>query len=130
MYRDITTFADVGRPFTWSATLGSLVLASEGTLAATESVSVTTRAANGVAPAVAVLLDEITGPFESLSITCTEPPQLNASASTLAYRYDLSQGTVPPLCTHMQVQLTGGATNTKDELLRLTIRGELVPEQE
>jgi hypothetical protein len=117
-------------PFTWSATLGSLVLASEGTLAETESISVTTRAANGAAPAVGVLLDEIAGTFEPLAISNTEPPQLAPSTSLLSYRYQLSQGTVPPICTHLQLQLSGGATNTKDEVLRITIRGALVPEQE
>ncbi len=129
-YRDLTTFADTGTAFTWSATIGSLVLASEGTLAETESISVTTRAANGAAPGVAVLLDEISGPFEPLSLSVTEPPQLAPSASLLASRYYLSQGTEPPICTHLQLQLTGGATNTKDEILRITVRGALVPEQE
>jgi hypothetical protein len=130
MFRDLTTFADVGAAFTWSATLGSLLLANEGTLAETETVSVTTRAANGAAPGVAVLLDEIAGSFESLLPNATEPPQLGASSSLLSYRYFLSQGTVPPICTHMQIQLIGGATNTRDEILRITVRGALVPEQE
>lgn len=129
-FRDLTTFSDVGSNFTWSATLGSLVLANEGTLAETESVSVTTRDANGVAPSVSVLLDEIAGAFESLAITATEPPQLLVSSSLLSYRYALSQGTVPPICTHLQIQLNGGATNTRDEILRITVRGALVPEQE
>ncbi|MHB8501519.1 MAG: phage head spike fiber domain-containing protein [Candidatus Acidiferrales bacterium] len=130
MFRDLTTFADVGSNFTWSATIGSLVLASEGTLAEVESVSIMVRAANGIIPGVAVILDEIAGAFESLPLSNTEPPQLAASSSVLANRYYLSQGTAAPICTHMQVQLTGGATNTRDELLRLTVRGELVPEQE
>ena len=130
LFRDITTFADVGVNFTWSATLGSLVLASEGTLAEVESVSVTTRALNGNAPAVAVLLDEITGPFESLPLSANEPPQLGVSSSLLASRYYLSQGPTPPVCTHMQLQLSGAAHNSRDEILRITVRGNLVPEQE
>jgi len=36
---------------------------------------------------------------------------------------------VPPLCQHMQIKLSGGATATRDELLALIVRGALVPEQ-
>ena len=130
LFRDLTVFADNGTPFTWSATIGSLVLAAAGSLAETESITTQVRAANGVQPTVAVALGEIAGPFETLANPVNDPPQLAPSASVISNRFYLSQGTVPPLCQHAQIQLSGGATATRDELLSLTIRGALVPEQE
>jgi len=127
--RDLSTFADNGTLFSWSATLGSLVLASSGTLAEVESITTETKAASGIQPGVSVLLDEISGTFESLPKFVPDPPQLIPSSSVIANRFYLSQGATPPLCKHLQIKLSGGATNTKDELLSLTIRGALVPEQ-
>lgn len=130
LVRDLSTFSDNGSTYTWSATLGSLVLAYAGELAEVESITTVVRAANGTQPAVGVLLDEITGSFETLVNSVNDPPQLAASASLLSRRFYLSQGVTPPLCQHLQVQLSGGATATKDELLALVIRGARVPEQE
>lgn len=79
--------------------------------------------------AVGVLIDEIGGAFESLPISTNDPPQLNPSSTVLSNRFYLSQGAIPPVGRHCQIQLSGGATNTKDEVLALTIRGEIVGEQ-
>jgi hypothetical protein len=76
-----------------------------------------------------VILDEIAGTLEELPLSVNDPPQLNPSTSILSQRFYLSQGTDPPLCKHCQIQLTGAAATTKDELLSLTIRGQLVAEQ-
>ena len=79
--------------------------------------------------AVGILIDEISGAFESLPISTNDPPQLNPSSTVLSNRFYLSQGAIPPVGRHCQIQLSGGATNTKDEVLALTIRGEIVGEQ-
>ena len=126
--RDITQFQDNGTGYTWSATIGSIVLTTAGTLAETESFT-TEMVAVGQTASVAVLLDEIAGTFEPLPQGVNDPPQLPTSESVYSNRYYLSQGTEPPICRHLQVQLSGVAANTKDELLSLMIRGVLVPEQ-
>lgn len=128
LFRDTTVFTDAGTPYTWSATIGSLVLASSGELAEVESITTEVRAASGVQPKVEVLLDEIEGLFEVLTQSINDPPQLAPSKSVLSNRFNLNQGETPPLCKHMQVKLSGKATATKDELLSLTIRGARVPE--
>lgn len=127
--RSLGTFTDNGSPYTWSATIGSILLAMPGKLAETESITTEYVAATSAQPTVAVLLDEITGAFETLPISVNDPPQLAPSISVLSNRFYLSQGTVPPICRHMQVQLSGSAANRKDELLSLCIRGALIGEQ-
>jgi hypothetical protein len=128
LVRSITTFTDNGVAYTWNATIGSMILATTGQLAETESVS-TEMTGVSTQATVAVLLDEISGPFETLTNSVNDPPQLATSASLLSVRFYLSQGATPPVCRHMQVKLSGAAVNTKDELLSLSIRGALVPEQ-
>jgi len=127
LVRSLTTFTDNGSTYAWSATMGSIVLATAGQLAEVESIS---TEALIVQPGIAVLLDEISGAFETLSNSVNDPPQLAASTTLFSNRFYLSQGTVPPLCRHMQIKLSGAATATKDELLSLTIRGALVAEQQ
>jgi hypothetical protein len=124
--RSLTTFTDANTPYTWSATIGSLILATAGTLCEVESVTVEELLAT---PQVAVLLDEISGAFETLPNSVPDPPDLAPSASLNSLRFYLSQGTVPPLARHMQIQLSGAATNTKDEILSVMVRGALQPEQ-
>lgn len=124
--RSLTQFQDAGGNYTWSADIGSLILATAGTLCEVESVTVEELAAT---PQVAVLLDEISGAFETLSNSVPDPPDLVPSASLNSLRFYLSQGTVPPLARHMQIRLSGAATNTKDEILSVMVRGALQPEQ-
>lgn len=128
--RDLNTFTDNGSLYAWNATIGSLWVASPGTLAEIESISTLMRAASATQVGVNVLLDEISGSFESLPTSVQDPPQLAASSSVLGKRFYLAQGAVPPLCQHLQIQLTGTGAATKDELLALVVRGALVPEQE
>jgi hypothetical protein len=130
LVRDLNTFTDNGSAYTWSATLGSLVLGFSGTLAEVESVSTFLRNSSATQPTVAVLLDEISGAFETLPSSVNDSPQLVVSSSVLGKRFYLSQGATPPLCQHLQIQLSGGANATKDELLALVVRGAIVPEQE
>ena len=137
LVRNLNTFSDNGTPYQWTATIGSILLTTPGKLAETESITTEFNNIGGFAASqctVAVLLDEISGTFESLPTFVNDPPQLVNSASVLSNRFYLSQGTVPPICRHIQVQLSGQITSglpaaTKDELLALTIRGALVSEQ-
>ena len=138
LVRNITTFSDNGVPYNWSATFGSILLTTPGKLAETESITVEMNQMGGSYTStqctVGVLLDEISGSFESLPMGVNDPPQLNPSVTVLSNRFYLSQGTVPPLCRHMQIQLNGAVvsglpTSARDEMLGLTVRGCLISEQ-
>jgi hypothetical protein len=129
LVRDLAVFTDNGETYTWNAIIGSIVLANSGQLAVTESITTEFTEASVTQPEIGVILDEIAGTFEELPLSVNDPPQLNPSTSILSQRFYLSQGTDPPLCKHCQIQLTGAAATTKDELLSLTIRGQLVAEQ-
>ena len=134
LVRNLNVFTDNGAAYTWSATIGSILLANAGKNAEVDSI--TTEMNNSTAPSVViatqcgvgVLCEEIAGAFESLPIGKNDPPGAVPSVSVLSNRFYLSQGGQCPTLRHMQVQLTGTAVATKDELLALTIRGALVPE--
>ena len=134
LVRNLDIFTDNGATYTWSATIGSILLANAGKNAEVDSI--TTEMDNSTAPSmviatqcgVAVLCEEIAGTFESLPIGKNDPPAGPVSVSVLSNRFYLSQGGQCPTLRHLQVQLTGAAVETKDELLALTIRGALVPE--
>lgn len=207
LVRDLNTFSDLGVPYSWSATIGSILLATAGKLAETESITtemnntfsatfaltsveantgvyhgtitggtnnayvgrnititgfansanngvqititgssatqIVTAKTNTVLETIAasaklgasvqctvsVLLDEISGDFETLAIKVNDPPQLNRSSSVISNRFYLAQDTGVPVVRHIQIQVAGGAFITKDEMLAMTIRGCLVPEQ-
>jgi hypothetical protein len=131
--RNISVFADNGTEYSWSATVGSIMLALPGKLAEIESVTTEMTAATATQCTVAVLIDEIDDsviPFETLAYSTPDPPQLTASKSVLSNRFYLSFGTVPPVGRHMQIKLSGAAASTKDEILALTVRGALIEEQD
>ena len=138
LVRDLNTFSDNGTEYTWSATIGSIVLALPGRLAEVESITTEFIASSATQCSVAVLLDEISGDFEILHTSTPDPPQLAnlfingvlvSSKSVLSNRFFLSSEKEPPVARHIQIQLGGVAATTKDELLSLTILGALVAEQ-
>lgn len=131
LVRDLDTFSDIGTPYPWSSTVGSILLSTPGKLAETSSITTEMNQSEDEATqcGVSVLLDEISGTFESLPVAVNDPPQLFPSETVLSNRFYLSQSAGVPTCRHMQVQLTGQAVETKDELLSLTIIGALVPEE-
>jgi hypothetical protein len=110
------------------------VLALPGLLAVIESITTEMVASESTQCGVAVLIDEISGTFETLPASyptmTNDPPQLNPSTSVLSNRFYLSPGTVPPVGRHLQIQLTGGAVATQDQILALTIRGMHIGEQQ
>jgi hypothetical protein len=133
LVRSLTTFTDNGAAYSWSATFGSFVLATPGKVA--EAAFVTTEMNNSgdtftaTQCGVAVLLDEISGPFESLPTGVNDPPGELPSVSVLSNRFWLSQGSTSPTVRHMQVKLLGSAVATRDEILSLAINGSLQAEQ-
>lgn len=131
--RSITTFTDNGSAFTWSATMGSVVLSLPGMLSVVESITTEMVTSNSTQCGVGVLLNEISGVFETLVATNTQatndPPQLNPSTTVLSTRFFLSPGTTPPICRNIQIQFSGAAVGTQDEILAVTLRGEVVNEQ-
>ena len=131
--RDITVYADNGSTYTWSATIGSIMLALPGKLAEIESITTEMNASVSTQCKVSVLIDEISGTFENLTYITNDPPQLAASVSVLSNRFYLSEGTVPPIGRHMQIrldsQLSSLNNDSEDELLAMTIRGALIEEQ-
>ena len=138
LVRDLGTFTDFmnfsapTEPYTWTATVGSVVLANSGELAEAESITVDMNATGNACASVEVLFDEINDgmvAFTNVPSPVNDPPQLGTSKSVLSERYYISPSGVPPLCKHMQIKLNGGATPTADEMLALTVRGVLVPEQ-
>jgi len=128
LMRDLDTFSDNGTPYVWNAVMGSIVLAPPGMTSDTESIT-TESVAVGTTPGVAVLCDEISGTFETLPIKANDPPGQPVSSSIYSYRYYLSQGTISPAIRNILIQISGVAAATKDELLTLTIRAGLEPEQ-
>jgi hypothetical protein len=103
------------------------------TIAAATNMSVPTLVPNvgSTQCAVGVLLDEIGGVPEPLAISVNDPPQAFKTVTVLGQRFYLSDGpaTIQPVCRHIQITLSGTTVTTQDELLGLTVRGALVPEQ-
>jgi len=139
MVRDLATFTDLGATYTWSATIGSIMLATAGKLAEVDSITTemnNSGVVNGInysytQCAVAVLLDEISGNPENLVNNCQDPPGQVASVTVRGRRFYLSenQGGACPVCRHIQVNVSGTAVATMDQVLAITVRGALVLEQ-
>jgi hypothetical protein len=140
LYRNLSVYADNTIPYNWSATIGSILLATPGKLAEIESITTEMNNIGGNIASqceVLVLIDEISGNFEQLLMGVYDPPQfypVPSSSSVLAQRFYLSQGSTVPVGRHIQIQLQGMSisgvpASTRDEMLAVTIRGCLVPEQ-
>lgn len=140
LVRNLSTFSDLGTTYTWTATIGSIMLTNPGKMAEVESITTEMNNAGSITPSspatatqcqVAVLLDEIAGTPEPLTLFVNDPPQAFVTMSVLGARFYLSDGpaAIQPVCRHIQVTVSGGDFATEDEILGLTIRGALVPEQ-
>ncbi len=120
--RNLGVFSDNGTPYPCFATIGSIVLAQPGELAEV-AFFMTECGAVGSRPTVSVLLDELSGSFESL------PTSVNASVlptSTTVYNdwFYLTQGALPAICRHLQLKVTFSSTDTvQNELLTYSIFG-------
>lgn len=113
--------------------LGSYVVGQPGQVA--QIAFVTTDSVNTGSPLIiGLLLDEalpyFTGSFEMLKNWKTDPPGLPESKSILGQRFYLSE--LPDssaACRHMQVMIQWPAEAAQNELLSMTIFGNIVQEQ-
>lgn len=128
LYRDLNTFSDNGEAYTAFLSMGNIVLAQPNQLAEVESI--TTECKNvGTQPTIGVLLDEISGSFETLTIFTNDPPELVPSTSLLSNRFYLNQGGDPAWCRHMQIKVTFATEVAANELLSLTVFGTIHQEK-
>lgn len=132
-FRDLTTNADLGTPYTCSAVIGSLVLAQPGQKAPVKFIVIESTHTGGILPIVSVLPEEISGSFEQISDysgnpngkSVPDPPNLAPSATIDSWRHSLLAGNKPAWLRHMQVQIAFAAQNQPDEILTMTIASSL-----
>ena len=122
LYRDTTTNSDNGTLYTANFTIGSLVLAQSGQCAEVGYLT-TESLATGTRPAITVLVDEISGTFESLPNRIPDPPFLVDSTSIYSDRWYFNQLNEPAWMHHMQVNFAWPAENHANELMTYTIWG-------
>jgi hypothetical protein len=118
---DATTFAGYG-------TIGSLVMAKPGEMAQIDFLTLDSIKV-GTQWTVGLLLDEISGGFESLAPSRQDPPLLPKSTTLYGDRYYCQQNQSPTYCRHMQVKFSFPAEDAANELLSFTIFGEVLQEK-
>lgn len=128
LVRNLSIFNDNGNSYSAFITIGSLVLAQPGQLAEVSSINLELQKVGSI-PSVGVLLDEISGGFETLVNSVDSPAVLTPSKTVLSRRFDLSQGNDAALCRHMQVKISFPTESFKNELLTLSIFGKLMYEE-
>lgn len=126
LMRDLTINSDNGQAYPAFGVVGSLVLAQPGQIA--EIAFITTDAiAKGSHPAIGVLMDEISGTFDSIDNPTPDPPQLEPSGTVYADRFWLldtnNPEDNPALCRHMQLRWDWPAEDAPNELLTVTLYG-------
>lgn len=126
--RNYNVFSDNAVPYASFATIGSLVLAQPGQLAVLNSVVLELQQVGSI-PNVSLLLDEISGTFEQLTQSVTDPPKLIPSQTVMSRRWYLSQGNESYMCRHIQLKVSWPAESFKNELLTLTEIGALINEE-
>jgi hypothetical protein len=130
LFRDSTVNAD------WTAgayasfpswdTKGNIILCQSGEVAEIAHIALKSKAV-GAKPKVSILLGEIaattTTPFDELSITSADPPDLNPSTTLYSDRYSAMQNGVCPKCDNFQLKVDYGSQNSPDELLMFSVYG-------
>ena len=124
IFRDWTVNADVTVPYDAYCVIGSIVLAMPGQLCEVQSVTVEALRV-GSTPSVSVMLDEISGTFETLPLSVPDPPSLMEPVSLFALRYYLNQSTDPIVCHHMQLRIDFNQDTVANELLGYSLYGSL-----
>ena len=127
LQRDRTVNLDNGAAFPAWTTLGSIVLAQPGQVAAIEFFTLESMRVGSTA-GLAVLLGEISGTFEMLDRTRQDPPCLEPSQTLYSDRYHLSQNGLPVVCRHFQMKVIWPSEDAPNELLSFTIFGSLLSE--
>lgn len=125
--RDLSVYTDNGAAYPATFTIGSIVLAQPGQVA--ELVFATTDSkAVGSPPTLAVLMDEVSGPFDALTNFTADPPQLPPSQSLFAQRFYFSQTEEPAICRHLQIQINWPTEAFQNEMYSLTMFGSFIQE--
>lgn len=124
--RNLSVFTDNGSTYAANVTMGSIILAQPGQLAEINSI-ITWLNKTGSVPSVSILLDEVTGSFESLPSPIDTPALLPPSGTIYAKRYYIStaQPNVSAFCQSVQINISFPAENFKNELLAMSIYGKL-----
>jgi hypothetical protein len=121
--RDLAVNTDNGVPFKANTTLGSIVLAHPGQLAALAFITIEAMKVGSIA-SLSVLMGEISGDFEPLKRTCQDPPNLPPSDTLYSDRYHFLQSQLPAWCRHFQMDIAWPAEDAPNELLTFTIFGQ------
>lgn len=126
LFRDSTTNADNGTAYPSWDVKGNIVLCQSGEVAEIAHIALKSTAV-GARPTVSILLGEITPttsqPFEPLSITSADPPNLPKSTTIYSDRYTALQNGVCPKCDNFQLKIDYGTQNFPDELLMFSVYG-------
>ena len=130
LFRDPTVNADwtagAYQPFPAWDVKGNIVLCQSGQVAEIAHIGLKS-AAVGARPLVGLLLGEISAtqhtPFDQLSITSSDPPDLPPSETLYSDRYTALQNGVCPKCDNFQMKVDYGVQNVPDELIMFSIYG-------
>jgi hypothetical protein len=125
--RDLSTWQDNGVSYTAFATIGSIMLAESGRLAELLFLSFDAQA-TGTLPNFSVIVDEISGTFESLIRPGPDPAILEPSGSLYSRRLYFSETQQPAYCRHIQVKVSWPAENFGNEIMGWTLNGTYIPE--
>lgn len=105
---------------------GNIVLCQSGEVAEIAHIGLKSTAV-GARPAVGLLLGEIaateTVPFDWLSVTSNDPPDLEPSQTLYSDRYTALQNGECPKCDNFQLAVDYGTQNEPDELLMFSVYG-------
>lgn len=123
LQRDVSKRTDNGVAFPANTTLGSIVLAHPGQLAALAFITIESKRIGSKA-ALSVLMGEIEGDFESLNRTRQDPPNLPPSNTLYSDRYHFLQNQTTAWCRHFQMDIAWPVEDAANELLTFTIFGQ------
>jgi hypothetical protein len=121
--RDMTVNTDLGLTYTANAAFGVLTLAHTGQLAGLAWMTLESTI-TGTAPALGILLDELSGTPENVPRTRQDPPNLPVSPTLRADRHSLLQNQTPTWCRHMLFEISWPAEAEANELISFAIMGE------
>lgn len=122
LYRDPTVNKDNGVAFAWSGTIGTLALAQPGQMAEVEFL--TTICKNvGSHPAVSILIDELSGPFEGLNRNTQDPPRKFASKTLMMDRFCTVVSNQPAKFMYAQIKISFPAEDARNEVLAYSMWG-------
>lgn len=129
--RDLSVNSDNGAAYPAFGTIGSLVLAQPGQIAPVSFIT-TDAIAQGSHPSISVLMDEISGTFDTIDNPTPDPPQLEPSGTVYSDRFWLmdtnSPEDNPALCRHMQIKFSWPVEDKPNELLTMTLFGSILQE--